>query len=179
MKTHCPQGHKYAEGNLKWRIRSNGKKSRSCKTCYKEKHLVRQRARRERQKMEYPGGPAGYAAYVKAIRNKYVTKIRANARMKRIDRKSVVLQHYSNGVPKCCICGIDDIDMLCIDHVANNGAKHRKEHGFTGGTQIYKWIVESGFPSGFQVLCWNHNAKKEITRRREEYEGNLLQREVQ
>jgi hypothetical protein len=125
--------------------------------------------------MEHPGGPEGYAADVRATRDKYEPVIRANGRIKRMNMKIAVMQHYSGGTPQCFMCGIDDMDLLCLDHIADDGAKHRKENKFSGGDKLYKWIIDNKFPGGFQVLCWNCNAKKEITRRRREYACHLLQ----
>jgi len=78
--------------------------------------------------------------------------------------KFEVMSHYSIiiGVPICAhkYCQITDIDMLCIDHINNNGNKHRKEEGITGGVKLYKWLIDNNYPTEFQVLCWNHNMKK-------------------
>lgn len=82
--------------------------------------------------------------------------------------KVEVLSHYSIftikpmcSVPGCLIC---DIDMLCIDHINNDGSKHRKE---VGRARLYGWLKNNDFPLGFQVLCANHNLKKAILRSRE------------
>ena len=72
--------------------------------------------------------------------------------------KMVVLSHYSNpvGFPICNGCGEQDLDVLCLDHKNGGGNKHRREIG----TTLYNWIISSGFPLGFQVLCANCNTKK-------------------
>ena len=81
--------------------------------------------------------------------------------------KMKVLSRYSdNGQPRCVRCGIDDIDVLCLDHINNDGNIHRK-HKRGAGTVYYKWLRNHHFPKGFQVLCANCNLKKEIERRRE------------
>lgn len=82
--------------------------------------------------------------------------------------KNKVLTHYSLcGFPRCSSpgCGITDIDMLCIDHINDNGNIHRKELG-KGGSVLYQWLVQNKYPDGYQVLCFNHNMKKEILRKR-------------
>jgi len=61
--------------------------------------------------------------------------------------------------------------MLSLDHVNNNGAEHRKELGINNsGVQIYGVVKRAGFPEGFQTLCCNHQMKKELLRRRAQYE---------
>lgn len=70
-----------------------------------------------------------------------------------------VLSHYSQGKLKCNNCGIGDIDVLCLDHINNNGVDHRKQAGIVGG-KIYRWLIKNNYPKGFQVLCFNCNMKK-------------------
>lgn len=60
------------------------------------------------------------------------------------------------------MCEIDDIDVLTIDHINNDGHKHRE----LVGVKMYRWLVQNNFPEGFQVLCANCNLKKEIVRKR-------------
>jgi hypothetical protein len=70
-------------------------------------------------------------------------------------RKLQVLSHYSNGTPICACCGETDIDMLSIDHVNNDGSKHRKQIG----DNIYLYLKNNNFPQeGYRVLCMNCNA---------------------
>ena len=73
-----------------------------------------------------------------------------------------VMEHYSNGPAKCACCGESERDFLVIDHVAGHGNEHRRKTfgRIQGGWQIYKWLIDQGFPSGFQVLCFNCNASK-------------------
>jgi len=84
--------------------------------------------------------------------------------------KFEVYSHYSGGTPLCAHCSITDIDILSIDHINNDGAKHRKLIGQvrTAGASIYYWLKRNGYPKGFQVLCYNCNMKKEIQRRKVE-----------
>jgi len=65
------------------------------------------------------------------------------------------LQVYSNGYMKCELCGIDNIDVLTIDHINGNGAKHRKE--IKKYKDLYSWLRDNNFPDGFRVLCRNCN----------------------
>ncbi len=82
--------------------------------------------------------------------------------------KSEVLTHYGkNGTLMCCWkdCEVSDIDMLTIDHVNNDGAHDRKTTGRKTST-LYIRLRRTGFPSGFQTLCANHQFKKELLRKR-------------
>ena len=60
------------------------------------------------------------------------------------------------GMCKCC--GEQEPMFLSIDHVDNTGATHRKIIG--KGSQIYKWLRDNNYPTGFQILCMNCNLGK-------------------
>ena len=59
---------------------------------------------------------------------------------------------------RCVCCEITLISMLSIDHVKNDGAEHRKQLG----SKLYYFLKRNGYPSGYQVLCWNCNWSKSI-----------------
>ena len=66
-----------------------------------------------------------------------------------------------NKLGKFCVrCGENDISMLEIDHIFNDGRKQRKEmHAY----DIYRWAIESpDAPSRLQTLCRNCNRLKVI-----------------
>jgi hypothetical protein len=61
---------------------------------------------------------------------------------------------------KCARCGIPDPDVLCIDHVNNNGAKERQ---IRRGSKFYRWLRRNNYPKGeYQLLCYNCNWKKRM-----------------
>ena len=70
--------------------------------------------------------------------------------------KATVIGHYGG---KCACCGEDRIGFLTIDHVNNDGAKHRKEIGKAG---LYMWLIRYNFPTTYelQCLCFNCNYGK-------------------
>ena len=88
--------------------------------------------------------------------------------------KADAMKRYSvNGKIECAICGFDDIDCLCLDHIDDNGAEHRKELGISSrggraGVSTYAALKRAGWPDGLQVLCANCNQKKELERKRQE-----------
>lgn len=54
-------------------------------------------------------------------------------------------------------------EFLTIDHIDNDGAKHRKEIASgknCGGKKTYAWLYKNNFPKGFQVLCMSCNFGK-------------------
>lgn len=83
-----------------------------------------------------------------------------------VKRKFICLSYYSpSDTPTCSVpgCGVSDIDMLCIDHIIDNGADERRS---IGRSNLYRYLIGEHFPAGYQTLCANHNLKKEIERRR-------------
>lgn len=105
------------------------------------------------------------AAYYEKNREKY----REQTQRRAADRKLRVLTHYGkNGELKCCWegCEVSDMDMLTLDHVNNDGAKQRETSGWADQCA---WTERHGLPEGYQTLCWNHQWKKELTRRRNEF----------
>lgn len=83
--------------------------------------------------------------------------------------KEDVINHYGG---KCACCAETILVFLCIDHVNEDGAEHRRSiypqrpWGGRGngasGTKMYGWLKSHGYPEGFQVLCFNCNSAKHI-----------------
>jgi hypothetical protein len=61
---------------------------------------------------------------------------------------------------KCC--NSDDIDFLSIDHIAGDGARHRRQINATASTSIYRWIIKNPKLAikTMQILCMNAQVKK-------------------
>lgn len=68
--------------------------------------------------------------------------------------KYEVLSHYTDsGRIECAMCGVDDIDLLTLNHINHDGNLHRsvmftkdnkgKEHWYKN---IYAWANDNGFP---------------------------------
>lgn len=67
------------------------------------------------------------------------------------------------GGRKCACCGESEPSFLTIDHIENDGSKHRKILGNgkrLDGTYLYRWLKKNNYPIGFQVLCYNCNSGK-------------------
>lgn len=73
------------------------------------------------------------------------------ARNRRI--KEEVLRHYGG---RCHCCKESTLMFLTIDHINNDGNKHRKEINRTGHGFL-KWLRTNDYPGGYRVLCFNCN----------------------
>lgn len=62
---------------------------------------------------------------------------------------------------RCQCCGETEPKFLTIDHVNNDGGEHRKEIG-KSNSALLTWLKGNGYPSGFQVLCFNCNIGKSL-----------------
>jgi len=94
------------------------------------------------------------------------TRQRLPRKTERKNYREDVLKHYGGDTPKCAMCGVEEKDALEIDHINEDGAKHRREMG--GSTKIYRWIVVNAYPKDFQILCRNCNWIKYRARVREQ-----------
>lgn len=83
------------------------------------------------------------------------------------ERKKRIVDGYGG---KCMWpegCAITDSDMLAIDHVNDDGAQERVR-GKVSNTTIYNKIIRHNFPPEYQILCANHNIKKQMLKYRRE-----------
>ena len=63
----------------------------------------------------------------------------------------------------CMLCGADDLDFLNVDHVHNDGKYDRGTDG--SASKLYRKINNGLVDlSRFQVLCFNCNIKKHVTK---------------
>ena len=76
------------------------------------------------------------------------------------------LTHYGGGVAACVRCGVDDIDVLVLDHINDDGYLLRPNRGVYGGTEMYCVLRRADWPPGYQTLCANCNMKKMMVRMR-------------
>jgi hypothetical protein len=76
--------------------------------------------------------------------------------------KVKVFTHYGPNKEVRCSwegCMVTDLDMLSLDHINNDGAQQRKS-GFPSGKNLYRKLMNDGYPAGFQTMCMNHQHKK-------------------
>jgi hypothetical protein len=68
---------------------------------------------------------------------------------------------------KCLHCGIDDIEVLVLDHIFDDAQEDRAKNNHSGGVHMYAKLRKLGWPKDkYQLLCHNCNYKKELNRRR-------------
>lgn len=155
---------KNARNQLAWRMRQRGTDSclvcaapsagkMRCEPCTK-KHREDARKRRERYRAENRCASCGKDRGT--AKNKVCPACIRRVRAKQSKRREVVLEHYGAA---CACCGELEETFLCVDHVNNDGAEHRKE---IPGGNLYKWLIDHAFPPGFQILCFNCNMGKHI-----------------
>lgn len=119
----------------------------SCKTCqneYNHRYYAANRAALQEQQRQYrEGDPEAHRERVR--------KWRAALRRQ-------VFGHYGTA---CACCGTTK--NLTIDHVNGQGARHRHELFGTqraGADRFYVWLLDQGFPPGYQTLCRTCNLSK-------------------
>lgn len=97
--------------------------------------------------------------YDKEYKGEYYRRNQKEIRRKHIERNTeariAALETYGGPICKCC--GETEMGFLTIDHTNNNGATHRKK---IGRVNIYLWLKNNNYPSGFQVLCMQCNFVK-------------------
>lgn len=88
---------------------------------------------------------------VRASANRYARANRERVAERWMIMRLMVMEAY--GGAQCACCGESTYAFLTIDHIDEDGAKHRAAIG----QHVYRWLIENDFPPGFQVLCMNCN----------------------
>ncbi len=58
---------------------------------------------------------------------------------------------------RCACCGETEPMFLTLDHVNNDGNRHRRKIGSFSSPKMFAWLRARHYPPGFQVLCSNCN----------------------
>ena len=145
----------YAKGS-----RGQNYRQHTCKACAKSEHAERMRNARVKD-------PERYKKIQRSHRERNLELVRRQRRESGKRLKLRIMSRYGGAV--CACCSETCLSMLTVDHVNNDGAKHRREIGKqysydTGRRALvadfYRWLEKNGFPDGFQVLCYNCNLSK-------------------
>ena len=118
---------------------------RKCRRGHGTNRIWRDRLNKSKlQRIYYKQDPDRYRKYQKTFTQK---------------AKLDVLTHYANGVPKCNCRSEAQIAFLTIDHIVPIRRKRDKD-GNRNGVLHYAKLRMQGYPTGFQVLCFNCNCAK-------------------
>ncbi len=156
---------KYKEENKERLFEQNKKYVEKNKERYKAQHKLYREAHKEESK-EYGEKyrldnkeklNADSRQYHHKNREVLLPQMRIRGKRLREDYKREAFTKYSNGKIMCKICHIEEIEFLTLDHINNEGAKHRKK--IKNGS-IYKWLKKHDYPPICQVLCMNCNYAK-------------------
>ena len=95
--------------------------------------------------------------YIKRYQKKWLSlnrhKARKYERSQYYKVKTKVFNHYGN---ICSYCGLNDTDILVVDHINENGANERAK--YKSQYTRYNLIIKKGFPKKeYQLLCRNCN----------------------
>lgn len=93
----------------------------------------------------------GARVYCRVCADKYAAR---GTRWHRALRLEVV-RYYGGQDPRCACCGEAALVFLTVDHMANDGAAHRRRAKSYVG--MLRDLKTRGFPPGIQVLCFNCN----------------------
>lgn len=133
-------------------ITEQGTVFRRCSTCDEYKRLNQFYTNR--------GQKDGWHAHCKQCTKQHAQSdwSKIGKKKRNAEERKKVIYHYGGNPPKCKCCQESTYEFLCLDHVYNNGAEHRKQ---IGGITMYRWLIKNNFPkNGFQVLCNNCNIAK-------------------
>jgi hypothetical protein len=93
--------------------------------------------------------------YFQKYRIKNRDRVNEISRLSRAKAKVRCFKAY--GGCHCCWCGEQDMIVLTIDHINNDGDIHRRK---INSVWIYSWLKKHNYPKGFQILCFNCNYAK-------------------
>jgi len=127
------------------------KKIKKHEEYYKHREKYLQRA-----KLWAKNNTDKYKKYKAEYQKKNKDKIAKYKKEYSINLKWQIIEYYSHEKNSCANCGLEDFKNLTIDHINGGGIKHRA----LVGKNIYKWLRDNDYPSGYQVLCFGCNLAK-------------------
>jgi len=138
-----------------------GKLQAECKICWRarvstqaelSRRWIREYAARWRSKNQHLIDAAGTIVELSSKRRFHLT-------VYHLLRHQAILAY---GGYRCACCGVRDPMFLTIDHINNDGGRHRRRVGRT--LEFLQWLRRKGYPPGFRVLCTNCNSGRHRNR---------------
>lgn len=82
-----------------------------------------------------------------------------DVRKRRLHRmKTEVLELYGK---ECNYCGTNKYEVLCIDHINDDGKEHRSNPEYKRYSNMWMFLSKTEYcPDKYQTLCWNCNMAK-------------------
>ena len=137
--------------------------TKECREKYKvgpeyqqEWYKARAEILKKRSRDRYYADPKRHYESAKRWTAKNQEKVKAYQREWHKQRRVICLERLGG---QCVCCHEKEPSFLAIDHINNDGRKHRKD---IGRKMIYGWLIKNNFPPGFQLLCHNCNMAKAI-----------------
>jgi hypothetical protein len=136
------------------RTKNHSSRCRTCDKIYFKDHY--EKVGKERRKI-----------YWKSYYKKNKPKIQAKGPRSRFPDGSThysrlklrVISEYGG---KCAYCGCSTAQFLCIDHIYDDGAEHRRQ---IGRGKICSYLKKHNFPKDrYQLLCHNCNSAKQFSK---------------
>lgn len=134
-----------------YHARNRGRRSQQAKARYRTdpepaKARARTRSREARTEIN---------AYLRSKYGEDPVPFKERRRAAQRKLREDVIKGYGG---RCACCGNDFLPHLTLDHVNGGGAEERRLAG--GGRGVYARLRREGYPTGYQILCWNCNAAK-------------------
>ena len=127
-----------------------------CRKCSIERANQWNQSHKERHSMN-----------TKTYRQKHIGEVKKRLHNYNQRIKYAVISHYSPSL-NCVNCSVDNIHVLTVHHINNDGARDRILRGL--GSAFYRSLIKEGFPKGYEILCMNCNyLKKHVKRRKIAY----------
>lgn len=132
-------------------------RSHRCSEC--DNVLAAEKMRRLRK-----SDPEKYRSHQRNHRKRNLEKVRAQRRESGRRLKGEVFAAYGGYKCSCPGCSETCPSMLTLDHINNDGNKHRSTlnggRGRKASVDMYRRLKDAGYPKDIQVLCYNCNLSK-------------------